>query len=87
MRRLERQVVKAKAKSENKSFHEAWAEYRENKYITKDNDGNILENRTPKNTQPKKQNHFDSCVKYSNMISFLKSLEGSRKAKIEGDAE
>lgn len=84
LRKLERSAVKAKAAKENTDFASAWSEYREKKYIVKDEDGNIIANYTPRNTQKKKQNHYDDKRQYFRLFDFL---DGMNKASKEETAE
>lgn len=68
LRKYERAVVKAQ---NNQNFENAWEEYRNAKYVTKGDTGEILVDRTPKNTQKKKQNHYDDKQKYFNLFAWI----------------
>ena len=84
LRQLERSAAKAKAKKENKDFSTVWNEYRESKYVTKDEDGNVVLDVTPRNTQKKKQSHFDNGEQYFNMLNFYANLKNS---VVDGETE
>ena len=78
LRKLERQVVKSTLQNEKKNvkknFSTAWKEFREKSYVTKDADGNIVSDKTPKNTMKKKQVHFDNVEQYSKMLAYCDAL-------------
>lgn len=74
LRQLERCVAKVKAKKENKDFSSVWSDFRESKYITKDENGKVISDLTPRNTQRKKQSHFDNKEQYFNMFNFYSNL-------------
>jgi len=89
LRKLERSIVKSKIKKESKikreggsvkhTFENRWKEYRDNKYVTKDEDGNVISDLTPRNTMPKKQRHFDNVQQYNNMFAFFDKLRAESK--------
>lgn len=80
-----------KERVSGKKFSERWNKYREDKYIKKDEEGNIIENRMPKNTQKKKQIHFDSMESYKKLLAWYDSIEKAREeakeVKLEGEKE
>lgn len=78
-RKYERSIVKAKAAKENNNFETAWSDYREHKYVTKDEEGNVLVDKTPKNTQRKKQSHFDNKEQYVKMFAWAKSMKEQKE--------
>lgn len=77
-RKIERNVIKNKIKKDRRSVKECftneWAKFRENKYVVKDKDGNVLSDNTPKNTMTKKQRHFDNVEQYSRLFAFMEGL-------------
>lgn len=79
LRTLERNTVKENIKKDGRSikncFETEWKKYRENKYVTKDEEGNIISNKTPKNTMKKKQQHFDSMEQYTRFFNYVDSLK------------
>jgi len=85
IRKLERNAVKNKLKkngeSVGKGFQSAWQSYREEKYITKDNEGNVIEDNTPRNTMRKKQRHFDNIEQYTNLFAYWDALNAEREEK------
>lgn len=85
IRKLERQAVRAKMSKEeigHKSFKDIWQEFRNKKYVTKDENGNVLMDSTPRNTQRKKQVHFDDKQQYVKLFAFADKLEANRKKTI-----
>lgn len=92
VRKIERSVVKKQlerdARSVKKGFENAWKEYREKKYVVKDEEGNIVTDSTPKNTMPKKQKHFDNVEQYTKMFTYFDQLkEKSKEKKQESTVE
>ena len=88
LRKLERQIVRKEMHDkgiQSSKFNEYWHRHREEKYITKDADGHIIENRMPKNTQKKKQVHFDNVEQYNRLFAFID--EKNEEAKSEVKAE
>jgi hypothetical protein len=75
LRKLERSVVKANAKKDNVSFENAWNDYRESKYVKKDSDDKVIEDKTPRNTQKKKHSFFDNKESYFKMFAWAKNLK------------
>ena len=85
LRKLQRQAVKSKLQNEKKNvknnFSTAWREFREKLYVTKDADGNIISNMTPKNTMKKKQLHFDNVEQYNKMFAYCDALHEKSNEK------
>lgn len=79
VRKLERNVIKNKIKKDGRSvkkcFEQEWADFREKKYVIKDEDGNTIADNTPVNTMRKKQNHFDNVEQYNRLFAYIKSLK------------
>ena len=77
LRRLERNKVKHEiikdGRSVKRCFEGSWKKYREAKYVTKDEEGNIISDKTPKNTMPKKQMHFDNVEQYNRLFAYVNS--------------
>lgn len=83
VRKCERELIRAKLKNEkinHDSFRDMWQEFRKKKYVIKDDNGNITQDNTPKNTQKKKQQHFDNREQYLKLFSFMDELETKRNA-------
>lgn len=87
LRKLERNAVKNKIKKDGRSvkrnFESEWKAHREAKYVLKDENGEVISDRTPKNTMKKKQNHFDNGEQYFRMFNYFANLKASMKAKEE----
>lgn len=83
LRRLERNKVKHEIRKDSRSvkrnFEDSWKKYREAKYIKKDEDGNIISNKTPKNTMPKKQYHFDNFEQYNRLFAYANGLKAANE--------
>lgn len=79
VRKLERNIIKNKitkdGRSVKKCFEQEWADFREKKYVIKDEDGNTIADNTPVNTMRKKQNHFDNVEQYNRLFAYIKSLK------------
>ena len=79
VRKLERNVIKNKIKKDGRNvkrcFASEWADFREKKYVIKDEDGNTIADNTPVNTMRKKQNHFDNVEQYNRLFAYIKSLK------------
>lgn len=82
LRNLERNILKNNIKKDGRSikkcFEQEWNDYRENKYVTKDKSGNIISDKTPRNTMPKKQKHFDNIEQYTNLFAYIQSLKNGK---------
>lgn len=78
LRKLERNAVKNKAIKDGVDFETAWSNYREQKYVAKDNEGNVVADRTPRSNQKKKQSHFDNKEQYFNMFNWMKNLRNKK---------
>lgn len=82
LRRLERNKVKHEIRKDGRSvkrgFEDGWKKYREAKYVTKDEEGNIISDKTPKNTMPKKQMHFDNTEQYSRLFAYVNSKKAEK---------
>ena len=82
-RKLERNIVKSNIRKDGRSvkrcFEHEWEDFREKKYVTKDEEGNVISDRTPRNTMPKKQRHFDNVEQYSKLFAYMDSLRNARK--------
>lgn len=91
LRKMERDIVKAGLRKEGKSvkqgFDQAWKDYREKKYVIKDEDGNVIVDTTPKNTQKKKQNHFDSVDQYTRVFAYMDALKNAQSVEIADTEE
>ena len=89
LRKLERNMVKENIKKDGRSvkrcFESEWSKYREKKYVTKDEDGNIISDKTPRNTMKKKQQHFDSMEQYTRFFNYLNGLTGSEVKESEAN--
>ena len=83
MRKYERSVIAHKAAKENTDFKTAWEEYREKKFITKNEKKEIIINNTPKNTMKKKQSHFDNKKQYFNMLSWFANWRETKRQEKE----
>ncbi len=82
IRKLERNMIKAKTKKDKRSvkrcFEQEWNDFRERKYITKDDKGNIISDKTPRNTMKKKQFHFDNAEQYTRFFAYMDSLKNAK---------
>lgn len=78
LRKYERAIAKNESGS---NFENAWQEYREAKYVTKGDTGEILVDKTPKNTQKKKQNHYDDKQKYFNLFAWISNRNTETKTE------
>ena len=78
LRKLERSVIKANAKKNNVGFENAWSDYRESKYVKKNENDEVVEDRTPRNTQKKKHSFFDNKEKYFKMFAWAKNLKNKK---------
>lgn len=89
LRKLERNRIKNNIKKDGKSvkraFENDWKTYRENKYIVKDEDGNIISNTMPKDTTKKKQIHYDNMEQYKRLIGFFQGLNMAGLDSVETD--
>lgn len=83
LRRLERNKVKHEIRKDGRSvkrgFEDSWKKYREAKYVTKDEEGNIIYDKTPKNTMSKKQMHFDDVEQYNRLLTYINGLKTESK--------
>ena len=79
LRKLERNIVKSNIKKDGRSikkcFKQEWADFREKKYVVKDENDNVIFDKTPKNTMKKKQSHFDNKEQYFKMFAYLNNLK------------
>lgn len=79
LRSMERKVVKENIRKDNRSvkrcFEDEWLQHRDKKYITKDEDGKVLSDKTPQNTMKKKQRHFDNVDQYTRFFAYIDSLK------------
>ena len=86
LRSLERNKVKSEIRKDGRNvkrcFEQEWTDFREKKYVTKDEDGNVISDRTPRNTMPKKQNHFDNVEQYNRLFAYMDSLKNAKKEEI-----
>lgn len=82
IRKLERGIIKAKIKKDKRSikrcFEQEWSDFREKKYIAKDKKGNIISDKTPRNTMKKKQFHFDNAEQYTRFFAYMDSLKNAK---------
>lgn len=87
LRKLERNKVKAEIKKDGRSvkrnFEDGWRKFREEKYVVKDDEGNVVSDNTPRNTMPKKQSHFDNVEQYSRLFSYVDSLKKKQESEEE----
>ena len=85
-RKLERNIVKNNIRKDGRSvkrcFEQEWADFREKKYVTKDEEGNVISDRTPRNTMPKKQTHFDNVEQYNRLFAYMDSLKNAKKEEV-----
>jgi hypothetical protein len=85
LRSLERQVVKSKLADEKinikRGFANAWKEFREKKYVVKDEEGNIVTDNTPRNTARAKQSHFDNVEQYNKLFAYADALRNEKSEK------
>lgn len=85
-RKLERNIVKNNIRKNGRSvkrcFEQEWADFREKKYVTKDEEGNVISDRTTRNTMPKKQNHFDNVEQYNKLFAWMNSLNSAKKEEV-----
>lgn len=79
LRKLERSIVKENARKNNESFENAWNDFRDKKYVVKDENKNIIKNNMPKNTQKKKYNFFDNKQQYFKMFAWAKSMKNKKE--------
>lgn len=77
LRKLERSIIKANVKKSNVNFENAWSDYRERKYIKKDENNKVIEDKTPRDTQKKKHSFFDNKEKYFKMFTWAKNMKNS----------
>lgn len=86
MRKLERDIVKSKIRKDSRSvkqcFEQEWADFREKKYVTKNEDGNVVADNTPRNTMRKKQRHFDNVEQYNRLFAYMDSLKNAKKEEV-----
>lgn len=91
LRKLERNKVKQNIKKDGRSvrrcFEQEWKDYRENKYVIKDEEGNVISDKTPKNTMKKKKRHFDNVEQYTNFFAFLNGLKDKNEEEDEESVE
>ena len=91
LRKLERRVVKANLTKEHKSvkrgFEDSWKAYRESKYVTKDADGNVISDKTPRNTMPKKRVRFDNVEQYQRLFAFIKGMRADKTEEVTAVTE
>lgn len=86
IRKIERQAILRRERSKNgngNNFAEAWKLYRESKYVIKDEEGNVIQDNTPRNTMHKKQIHFDTMEQYANMWAWANEQEEKREESNE----
>lgn len=91
LRKLERNKVKSEIKKDGRSvkrnFEDGWRKYREAKYVVKDEEGNVISDKTPRNTMPKKQQHFDNFEQYNRLFAYMNNLKNAsseeQKEKVE----
>ena len=85
-RKLERNIVKNNIRKDGRSvkrcFEQEWADFREKKYVTKDEEGNVISDRTPRNTMPKKQRHFDNVEQYNRLFAYMDSLKNPKNEEV-----
>lgn len=84
IRKIERNTVKTRIRKETgniNAFETAWKDYREKKYVIKDEEGNVIVDNTPRNTMPKKQQHFDSMEQYTRLFAWADELKMKREVK------
>lgn len=85
-RKLERNIVKNNIKKDGRSvkkcFEQEWTDFREKKYVTKDEEGNVISDRTPRNTMPKKQIHFDNIEQYNGLFTYMNGLKNAKKKEM-----
>ena len=83
LRTLERNKVKQEIRKDGRSikrgFKDAWEKYRDKKYVVRDKEGNVISDNTPRNTMPKKQQHFDSVEQYSRFFAYMNALRTKSK--------
>ncbi len=88
-RKMERNIIKNNIRKDGRSikrcFSQEWADFREKKYVTKDEDGNVILDRTPRNTMPKKQSHFDNVEQYNRLFAYFDGLKKSKKEEVVAD--
>ena len=86
VRKLERNIVKNNIRKDGRSvkkcFEQEWADFREKKYVTKDEDGNIISDNTPRDTMRKKQRHFDNVEQYNRLFAYMDSLKNSKNEEV-----
>lgn len=88
IRKIERQVLYDKVRKDNgnsSAFGDTWKNYREQKYTVKDDEGNVISVNIPRNTMPKKQQHFDSMEQYTRLFAWADELENKREEKDEDE--
>lgn len=82
LRKIERNKVKAEIKKDGRSvkrnFEEGWRKFREAKYVVKDEEGNVISDKTPRNTMPKKQMHFDNVEQYNRFFAYMNGLKNEQ---------
>lgn len=87
LRRLQRNIVKNNIANSNRSvkrcFEDEWKTFRENKYVVKDEEGNVISDKTPRNTMPKKQRHFDNVEQYTRMFAFMEGLRNAKNVNVD----
>lgn len=87
LRSMERNIIKKNLEKKNisrkKSFKQNWGEYRDNKYITRDEDGNVISDNTPRDTTKRRQIHYDDKNQYFGLFSFVESLKNSKEEAVE----
>ncbi|WP_342759531.1 hypothetical protein [Kineothrix sedimenti] len=85
LRKLERSVVKGSLTKEKvsikRNFANAWSDFREKKFVVKDDDGNVLSDNTPRNTMKKKQRHFDNVEQYNRLFAYAEALKKEKAEK------
>lgn len=82
IRKIERQAILRRERGKNgngSNFANAWRSYRESKYVIKDEEGNVIQDNTPRNTMPKKHIHFDTMEQYANLWTFANEQEEKRE--------
>lgn len=86
LRKLERNVVKNNIRKDGRSvkrcFEQEWSDFREKKYVTKDDEGNVISDRTPRNTMRKEQQHFDNVEQYNRLFAYMNSLKNAKKEEV-----
>ena len=87
LRKLERNKVKSEIRKDGRSvrrnFEDGWKKYRDKKYVTYDEEGNVISNKTPRNTMKKKQQHWDNGEQYARFLAYVDSLKKEKEISSE----